>query len=56
MWRPSVLSLFSCRLAGDQRARRDARQDSDADDDDDDKKVWNKDLIASVQFNNISCC
>ena len=29
----------SCRLAGDQRARRDSRHDSDAEDDDDVKKV-----------------
>lgn len=31
--------LFLCRLAGDQRARRDVRHDSDAEDDDDVKKV-----------------
>ena len=31
--------VFSCRLAGDQRARRDSRHDSDAEDDDDVKKV-----------------
>lgn len=30
------------RLAGDQRARRDARHDSDAEDDDDVKKVRRK--------------
>lgn len=30
---------FVCRLAGDQRARRDMRNDSDAEDDDDVKKV-----------------
>lgn len=35
----SYLFVCSCRLAGDQRARRDIRHDSDAEDDDDVKKV-----------------
>lgn len=37
--------LLVCRLAGDQRARRDVRNDSDAEDDDDVKKVGLKDLM-----------
>lgn len=35
----STHSLSVYRLAGDQRARRDIRNDSDAEDDDDVKKV-----------------
>lgn len=35
----SYIFVCSCRLAGDQRARRDIRHDSDAEDDDDVKKV-----------------
>lgn len=35
----SVAFSHVCRLAGDQRARRDSRHDSDAEDDDDVKKV-----------------
>lgn len=38
------LFLCACRLAGDQRARRDTRHDSDAEDDDDVKKVRIKSL------------
>lgn len=37
--------LLVCRLAGDQRARRDVRNDSDAEDDDDVKKVCLKDSL-----------
>ena len=35
----SYVCVSTRRLAGDQRARRDARHDSDAEDDDDVKKV-----------------
>lgn len=40
-----ILSLL-LRLAGDQRARRDSRHDSDAEDDDDVKKVRRNPCIA----------
>ena len=38
------------RLAGDQRARRDARHDSDAEDDDDVKKVRRMYFVAMAAF------
>lgn len=41
------------RLAGDQRARRDARHDSDAEDDDDVKKVKALQVFGCRQF---TCC
>ena len=39
------LLFCMCRLAGDQRARRDSRHDSDAEDDDDVKKVQARPLV-----------
>lgn len=50
----SVGVLLLCvrvrRLAGDQRARRDARHDSDAEDDDDVKKVRRMYCVAMAAF------
>lgn len=43
-----VLCFHMCRLAGDQRARRDTRHDSDAEDDDDVKKVRVKCLCVAL--------
>lgn len=48
-----VLCFRVCRLAGDQRARRDTRHDSDAEDDDDVKKVRRK--CSYVQLHLVFC-
>lgn len=45
-----------CRLAGDQRARRDVRPDSDAEDDDDIKKVKIETALKNIFVSESDIC
>lgn len=45
-----------CRLAGDQRARRDVRHDSDAEDDDDVKKVKMETVLKNISASESDIC
>lgn len=51
-----VVNVCFCRLAGDQRARRDIRHDSDAEDDDDVKKVKIETVLKNIFVSESDIC
>lgn len=50
------VNVCFCRLAGDQRARRDVRHDSDAEDDDDVKKVKIETVLKNIFVSESDIC